>query len=428
MKLGQVDEDLELFLGVLPEKVRTELIKHGTDNLVEVAIDLDRVPEARYTDGTMLELGDEPIQLCCLQQLASKFIYGDDNRAGINSTLHRISCIRDRYSNIVGLTCRLGRAVYGSAEIIRDLLETGKSILVLGPPGCGKSTLLRDSSRILSTELNKRVIIVDTSNEIAGDGSSPHRAVGRSRRMQVTTPSKQHLVMIEAVENHTPQVIIIDEISGQYDVSAARTIAERGVQLIATAHGLSIENIISNPQLADVLGGIQTVTLSDDEAKRRGCQKTVLERKYAPTFDIVVEIKEIGTVAVHHDSTLVVDKLLKGVPSNSEVRTNKGGKVKIEESTKLENIVEAEVKNYKNDRCNGILSIYTYGIGRRKVEQSLEDLHIGYKFVNEQTTADLVITLRKNEGRITSARTKAILLRSNTKTQIHDALNKYFAR
>ncbi|GAI36366.1 unnamed protein product, partial [marine sediment metagenome] len=244
----------------------------------------------------------------------------DDNRAGIERTLHRISAIRNRKGRIVGLTCRVGRAVFGTIKIIEDLVQSGKSVLLLGRPGVGKTTMLREVARVLADDLNKRVIIVDTSNEIAGDGDIPHPAIGHARRMQVTTPTKQHAVMIEAVENHMPEVIVIDEIGTELEAQAARTIAERGVQLIGTAHGNTLENLMMNPTLCDLIGGIQTVTLGDEEAKRRGTQKSILERMSPPTFDIVVEIQEWDKVAIHPDVGQAVDATLRGQPTATETR------------------------------------------------------------------------------------------------------------
>ena len=223
-------------------------------------------------------------------------------------------------ASVVGLTCRIGRAVYGTIDIIQDVVESGKSILMLGRPGRGKTTKLREVARILSEELKKRVVIVDTSNEIAGDGDIPHPAIGSARRMQVAAPEQQHNVMIEAVENHMPEVIVIDEIGTEQEAFAARTIAERGVQLVGTAHGNSLENLMMNPTLSDLVGGIHAVTLSDDEAKRRGTQKTVLERKAPPTFDVIIEIMEVDKLALHLDVERTVDRLLRGAPPRPEIR------------------------------------------------------------------------------------------------------------
>jgi len=238
--------------------------------------------------------------------------FGKDNRAGIERTLHRISAIRNRQGEVIGLTCRVGRAVFGTVDIVRDVIEQGKSILLLGRPGVGKTTLLREAARVLADEFKKRVVIVDTSNEIAGDGDIPHPGIGGARRMQVAVPDLQHAVMIEAVENHMPEVIVIDEIGTEAEALAARTIAERGVQLIATAHGNTLDNLLQNPTLADLTGGIQAVTLSDEEARRRGTQKTVLERKAPPTFDVIIEIQNKDRLAVHHDVASVVDRFLRG--------------------------------------------------------------------------------------------------------------------
>src|SRR5205809_3579458 len=288
--------------------------------LLEVVLDLGREPEARFPDHEVI-LDDTPVTLEDLEFVATRVgSFGDDNRAGIERTLHRISAIRNRSGQIIGLTCRVGRAITGTIDIIKDMVIGGKSILLLGRPGIGKTTMLRECARVLADEMKKRVVIVDTSNEIGGDGDIPHPGIGRSRRMQVRTPPLQHAVMIEAVENHMPQVIVIDEIGTELEAAAARTIAERGVQLVATAHGNSLENLLVNPTLNDLLGGIQTVTLSDEEARRRGTQKSVLERKAPPTFDVVIEIQDRERVLVHGDVADTVDALLRGDPVAPELR------------------------------------------------------------------------------------------------------------
>ncbi|GAI21524.1 unnamed protein product, partial [marine sediment metagenome] len=269
--------------------------------LLEVVLDLGRSSEARFPQREVV-LSPKEVDEQDIDYVASRVSsFGDDNRAGIERTLHRISAIRNRKGRIIGLTCRVGRAVFGTIKVIEDLIQSGKSVLLLGHPGVGKTTMLREVARVLADDLNKRVIIVDTSNEIAGDGDIPHPAIGHARRMQVTTPTMQHAVMIEAVENHMPEVIVIDEIGTELEAQAARTIAERGVQLVGTAHGNTLENLMMNPTLSDLIGGIQTVTLGDEEAKRRGTQKSILERMSPPTFDIVVEIQDWDKVAIHPD-------------------------------------------------------------------------------------------------------------------------------
>ena len=288
-------DNLDLMLAVLPQPIREALAQAGNmESLIEVVLDLGRQPEARYT-AHALYLNDSLITHDDLQYVASRVgQFTRDNRAGIERTLHRISAMRNRLGEIVGLTCRIGRAIYGTVDIIRDIVESGKSILLMGKPGVGKTTLLREAARVLADDLEKRVIVVDTSNEIAGDGDVPHPGIGRARRMQVPEPEFQHAVMIEAVENHMPEVIVIDEIGTSQETLAARTIAERGVQLIATVHGNTLENLMINPTLSDLVGGIQPVTLSDEEARRRGTQKTVLERKAPATFDVLIEIQDTG--------------------------------------------------------------------------------------------------------------------------------------
>jgi len=324
-----ITDDLKQLLQILPPELGQALENHPQlDNLVEVVLDLGRRPEARFphqaeylseTAITQAQLDD------CIERVG---IFGGDNRAGIERTLHRISAIRNRTGKIIGLTCRVGRAVFGTISMIRDLVETGQSILMLGRPGVGKTTALREIARVLADELNKRVVIIDTSNEIAGDGDITHPAIGRARRMQVARPELQHQVMIEAVENHMPEVIVIDEIGTELEALAARTIAERGVQLVGTAHGNQIENLIKNPTLSDLIGGIQAVTLGDEEARRRRTQKTVLERKSPPTFDIAVEMLERHRWVVHESVADTVDTLLRGRQPNPQMRTvDDSGKV-----------------------------------------------------------------------------------------------------
>jgi stage III sporulation protein SpoIIIAA len=324
-------DDLQKLLDVLPQDLRQALENHPQrDSLVEVVLDLGRRPEARFP-GSAEYLSEQPITQQQIDDCVSRVgIFGGDNRAGIEQTLHRISAIRNRTGKIIGLTCRVGRAIFGTIGMIRDLVETGQSILMLGRPGVGKTTALREIARVLADELNKRVVIIDTSNEIAGDGDVPHPAIGKARRMQVSRPEEQHQVMIEAVENHMPEVIVIDEIGTELEAMAARTIAERGVQLVGTAHGNQIENLIKNPTLSDLVGGIQAVTLGDDEARRRGSQKTVLERKALPTFEIAVEMHERQRWVVHESVADTVDMLLRGRQPNPQTRTvDENGKVAV---------------------------------------------------------------------------------------------------
>lgn len=319
-----ITDDIHDLLAVLPPHISERIAAVGSESdlgaLIEIVMDLGRRPEARFQHDEidLLDLDVTREDLSFVNDRIGNF--GEDNRAGIERTLHRISAIRNRSGEIVGLTCRIGRAVFGTIAIVSDLIESGQSVLLLGRPGVGKTTLLRETARVLADELRQRVVVVDTSNEIAGDGDIPHPAIGRARRMQVPTPTAQHAVMIEAVENHMPQVIVIDEIGTELEAMAARTIAERGVQLIGTAHGNSLENLMLNPTLSDLIGGIQTVTLSDEEARRRGTQKSILERKAPPTFNIMVEIVDRDEVTVHLDVAATVDAILRGAPIGSESR------------------------------------------------------------------------------------------------------------
>ncbi len=329
----RITDDLDALLGVLPENIVAAVHKaNDYDNLLEIILDLGRVPTARYVQAEVVLINHEITRAELDHVVEGVGEFDADNRAGIERTLHRISAIRNRRGHIVGLTLRVGRAVYGTVDIVQDIIESGKSILILGRPAVGKTTLLREAARILAE--SRRVIIVDTSNEIGGDGDVPHPAVGKARRMQVKVPTLQHEVMIEAVENHNPEVIVIDEIGRELEAAAARTIAERGVQLIGTAHGNTLDNLLLNPTLSDLVGGIEAVTLSDEEARRRGTQKTVLERRAPPTFDVLVEIQQRDRLAVHMDLAASVDSLLRGYPLPPEVRSRDAeGQIRIEKAT-----------------------------------------------------------------------------------------------
>ncbi|MEB3172218.1 MAG: AAA family ATPase [Synechococcaceae cyanobacterium] len=306
---------------MLPQPVQAALAAPDSrEQLLEVVLDLGRRPEARYP-GRAQVLGEAPIERSDLAEILQRLgPFGGDNRAGIERTLHRISAIRNRTGEVVGLTCRVGRAVFGTVALVRDLLDSGQSLLLMGRPGVGKTTALREIARVLADDLGRRVVVIDTSNEIAGDGDIPHPAIGRARRMQVARPELQHQVMIEAVENHMPEVIVIDEIGTELEAQAARTIAERGVQLVATAHGNELANLIRNPTLSDLVGGIQSVTLGDEEARRRRTQKTVLERAAEPTFPIAVEMHSRHRWSVHREVALTVDLLLRGQLARPQVR------------------------------------------------------------------------------------------------------------
>src|SRR4026208_1407053 len=331
----KITDDLDALLDVLPLDIRHAVEKaDDSENLLEIILDLGRIPTIRFVENEVV-LSNKELTRAELDHVVERVgDFDTDNRAGIERTLHRISAIRNRRGAVEGLTLRVGRAVYGTVDIIQDIIESGKSALILGRPGVGKTTLLRESARILAE--NKRVVIVDTSNEIGGDGDVPHPAVGKARRMQVREPMFQHEVMTEAVENHNPEVIVIDEIGRELEAAAARTIAERGVQLIGTAHGQTLDNLLLNPTLSDLVGGIEAVTLSDEEARRRGTQKTVLERRAPPTFDVLIEIQTRDRFAVHADIMTSVDALLRDVALSPEVRMRDSeGKIQIEKAAPI---------------------------------------------------------------------------------------------
>jgi len=436
----KITDDLDLLFSAVPPRIVSGLREtNRREELLEVVLDLGREPEARFP-GEAVRLSTDPVTREDIDYVVARVgAFTDDNRAGIERTLHRISAIRNRQGRIVGLTCRIGRCVYGTVDIIRDVVDTGKGILLLGRPGIGKTTKLREVARILADELSKRVVIVDTSNEIAGDGDIPHPGIGRSRRMQVPRPHLQHAVMIEAVENHMPEVIVIDEIGTEAESLAARTIAERGVQLIGTAHGNTLDNLIVNPTLSDLIGGIHAVTLSDEEAKRRGTQKTVLERKAPPTFDVLIEILEINKLAIHHDVAETVDAYLRGMITSPEIRQlSPEGEVEVLAKPQVE--YDDYVLRPKYESAIDVtlpygreLRIFPYGVSRNKLERAMHDLDVRAQIVKHADQADVILTLkahyRRDTGKFQDAVSTGIpvhVVRSNTYQQILGAIREIF--
>lgn len=404
----QFQNDIKKLIDILPLKIKRNIQEGLLDDAIEIVLDIGRIPEVRLGNGKILSLGNDTISREDLDYITSGLPeFTHDNRSGIAGTLHRISAIRNRQGKIVGLTCRIGRVITGTIECIKDYVIQNKSILFLGRPGVGKTTKLREITRLMADEMQKRVVVVDTSNEIAGDGDVAHPAIGKARRMQVSQPEFQKDIMIEAVENHTPEVIVVDEIGTEQEAAAARTIAERGVMLIATAHGNTLDNLIKNPTLSDLVGGIDTVTLGDDEAKHRGCQKTVLERQKQPTFDIIIEIIDRNTLAIYSDSAQAVDYILRGWPISPEIRKVDGNyKTEKHEVNILKKVEELDKKvqdgaksplSFNFNRKQFIKEnkkhkkIYIYAVSRSIVDKIIERLDIDATIVRTIEEADFVI-------------------------------------
>jgi stage III sporulation protein SpoIIIAA len=463
----QLREDLRTLLDILPDSIRQPIDHIGkVDELLEVVLDLGRLPTARYVGGEETLREKEVLRVEIDAVVNGIGDFDDDNRAGIARTLHRISAIRNRRGEVVGLTCRVGRAVYGTIDIVADLIDYGQSIMLLGRPGVGKTTMLREMARVLAEK--KRVIIVDTSNEIGGDGDIPHPAVGRARRMQVPTPALQHEVMIEAVENHNPEVIIIDEIGREREAAAARTINERGVQLIGTAHGNNLENLLINPTLSDLVGGIESVTLSDEEARRRGTQKTVLERRAPPTFDILIEIQDRQRLVIHRNVGTAVDFILRSRALGVENRyRDEEGQIVIERdaewtSSSLEfgsnrnsreiHTLQTQTRSQTGPNEAGaqrrfntadvtqvasqrkkILNVFAYGVARNRLSQAAQQLSVTINLVDKLSEADVLVTLKSHFRRqrklildAENRRTPVYVLRANTTTQMEGFLAEAF--
>jgi stage III sporulation protein SpoIIIAA len=429
-----ITDDLDALVDILPPHIRQPLRRQkDVRELLEVVLDLGRPPEARFPRREMV-LNPKEVNEEDIDYVASRVSsFGDDNRAGIERTLHRISAIRNRKGRIVGLTCRVGRAVFGTIKVIEDLIQSGKSVLLLGRPGVGKTTMLREVARVLADDIDKRVVIVDTSNEIAGDGDIPHPAIGHARRMQVTTPTMQHAVMIEAVENHMPEVIVIDEIGTELEAQAARTIAERGVQLVGTAHGNTLENLMMNPTLADLVGGIQSVTLGDEEAKRRGTQKSILERMSPPTFDIVVEIQDWDKVAIHPDVGEAVDALLRGRPIATETRwLDEAGEVKSRKEAPA-TVTEKPARIKPQVRREKPPKLYLFGVNRGRIEQIAKEMRLNLDIVSNLRDANLFVTsksyYRRKPQKVKDAEAANLpiyVLKSNTPAQIRQLLEAIY--
>ena len=460
MSTERITDDLQRLLALLPTPVQDALAPaERRDQLLEVVLDLGRIPEARYP-GRSVELGAHCLERQDLEEMVNRIgQFGADNRAGIERTLHRISAIRNRSGDVVGLTCRVGRAVFGTVAIVRDLLDSGESLLLMGRPGVGKTTALREIARVLAEDLHKRVVVIDTSNEIAGDGDIPHPAIGRARRMQVARPELQHQVMIEAVENHMPEVIVIDEIGTELEAQAARTIAERGVMLVATAHGNALANLIKNPTLCDLVGGIESVTLGDDEARRRRTQKTVLERAAEPTFPLAVEMHSRHRWAVHDDVGRTVDLLLRGQsprPQERELLADGGVRLVDPEPSMPQPpqrrpalaVVPLPDPRHSGSSRPGIdkpspveaphetkLQVLCCGLSRQRLEEAVRRHGWPVTAVDDLACADVLLSVRQGLGRQPELRRQAreagvpiLVIKSDSLAQVERALERLLNR
>lgn len=463
MTTERITDDLNRLVSLLPAELQASLASpESRDQLLEVVLDLGRVPEARYS-GWSIPLGDSSITRADLKAMVERLgEFGSDNRAGIERTLHRISAIRNRRGEVVGLTCRVGRAVFGTVEMVRDLLDSGDSLLLMGRPGVGKTTALREIARVLADDLGKRVVVIDTSNEIAGDGDIPHPAIGRARRMQVARPELQHHVMIEAVENHMPEVIVIDEIGTELEARAARTIAERGVTLVATAHGNALSNLIKNPTLCDLVGGIESVTLGDDEARRRRSQKTVLERAAEPTFTMAVEMHSRSRWAVYREVGRAVDALLRGqVPSSEERKMASDGRVlRVEplqvspsplrrpslapvplpdpvDSTPRQplGMAVAQPERMMPQAPPKLFQVLCCGLSEQRLDEAVRRHDWAVQAVEDLMQADVVLSVRQGLGRQPELRRQArdagvpiLVIKSDTLPQVERALERLLMR
>ena len=459
----RITDDLDRLLEVLPAAVRDALqAPAARDQLLEVVLDLGRVPEARYP-GRAVALGEAVVDRSDLEAVVQRLgAFGGDNRAGIERTLHRISAIRNRTGAIVGLTCRVGRAVFGTVAMVRDLMDSGQSLLLMGRPGVGKTTALREIARVLADELGKRVVVIDTSNEIAGDGDIPHPAIGRARRMQVARPELQHQVMIEAVENHMPEVIVIDEIGTELEAQAARTIAERGVMLVATAHGNELANLVKNPTLSDLVGGIESVTLGDEEARRRRSQKTVLERAAEPTFPLAVEMHSRHRWSVHRDVARTVDLLLRGQLPKPQVRELDGdGRLQLREAAdspaeapqrprlaapapviRAAPLAAVPMPDPDAPRPEpsatppaAALQVFCAGVSDTLAEQAIRSRRLAVQLCHAVEEADAVLAVRQQLGRDPQVRRSAqaaavpiLVIKADTLPQIQRGLERLLQR
>ena len=442
----QFQNDLEKLIEILPHKVASSMSLDTLCDVIEIVLDIGRIPEIRHAGGKIEKFNCDLVNEDDIKFVTSHLQeFTHDNRSGIPGTLHRISAIRNRQGKVVGLTCRIGRVVTGTIDCIKDICTQGKSILFLGRPGVGKTTKLREISRLVADDLGKRVVIVDTSNEIAGDGDTPHPAIGAARRMQVAQPEYQKDIMIEAVENHTPEVIVVDEIGTEAEAQAARTIAERGVMLIATAHGNSLESLIKNPTLSDLVGGIQSVTLGDDEAKRRASQKTVLEREKQPTFDIVIEIIDRNTLAVYKNTSEAVDYILRGWPIRPELRKiEKGVVVETKIPEPQPQTVHQEISKPEENKMNFSFSrkeyceknkplkkVYLYAVSRTIVEKLIERMDFNIELTRNPEDADIVIAHKnfaKGGAKILNTakeyRAQIFYVKTNSMAQIQKVLKE----
>ncbi|EPY22109.1 R3H domain-containing protein [Strigomonas culicis] len=301
-------------LSLLPAALREALVQHpdfALSTVEEFFVHVGQDVEVRGDDWVVRL---PPPSLDDLHQLLARVgRFGADGRGCVPGTAHRVSVWRGRRGESLGVTLRVGRYVPNAAKALLPLALQG-SVLILSKAGKGKTTLLRDLSSSLAHEASMpRVTVVDTSNEIGGDGPLPMAFLGRCRRLQVARREDQGRSMIEVIQNHSPEFLVVDELANAEEADAAWSIAQRGVNLVGTCHGERLADLLQNRALNLLVGGAAHAFLSNEERRLRNkTKKTILERPHVSPFDFVVELHTRSKGHLYHDVNRAVDLLLDG--------------------------------------------------------------------------------------------------------------------